>query len=124
MYHDVSQCITMYHDVSRCITMYHHVSKCIDIYRYVSKYIDIDRYISKDINCTMCPMSKSTITQILSSDYLTFTINYYTLLMHECCGTYPSRYPYGLNGNRECCGGLLYNPNVLFCCSGDIKITC
>lgn len=35
----------------------------------------------------------------------------------DCCGQYPSRYPYKtLDGERACCNSRTYNTNVLNCC--------
>jgi len=46
----------------------------------------------------------------------------------ECCGLYPLRKPFkinGVNGARGCCGAKTYNKNMLQCCAGDkLKMTC
>lgn len=44
----------------------------------------------------------------------------------QCCGTYPSRTPYGIN-TRACCepAGKTYNPSLYECCDdGSLKISC
>ena len=34
----------------------------------------------------------------------------------ECCGDYPSRYPFNRDFNRSCCGGRTFNPIQYDCC--------
>lgn len=36
----------------------------------------------------------------------------------ECCGDYPNRAFYKSHGgNRQCCGGIVYDSNIMECCS-------
>lgn len=37
----------------------------------------------------------------------------------RCCGSYPSRFPYGVKANRACCEpiGKTYDPTMLTCCT-------
>lgn len=44
----------------------------------------------------------------------------------ECCGSYPDRTPYNVNGATECCNNEhLYNSNNLQCCpGGKVKASC
>ena len=41
-----------------------------------------------------------------------------------CCGQYPERSPFrtGVNGDRQCCNGKVYNPFKNYCCNGDAVI--
>jgi len=44
----------------------------------------------------------------------------------ECCGDYPSRFPYkSLDGNRSCCNGKTYSTVKYECCEdGTISAAC
>ena len=46
----------------------------------------------------------------------------------QCCGDYPNRFPYRVNGafgERACCDGKTYNKSTFECCNGDtIALTC
>jgi len=44
----------------------------------------------------------------------------------DCCGAYPSRFPYKtLDGERGCCGARTYSTAFLNCCSpGKVKANC
>ena len=43
----------------------------------------------------------------------------------SCCGFYPKRFSYRLNGVKECCQRKLYNPTVHECCSdGSAMVSC
>jgi len=41
----------------------------------------------------------------------------------ECCGSYPTRFPYSVGGTTECCNnnGYLYNSISEHCCSDSVK---
>lgn len=38
---------------------------------------------------------------------------------NQCCGEYPSRYPFSSQFDRSCCGGRTYNPLYYDCCEGN-----
>jgi hypothetical protein len=38
---------------------------------------------------------------------------------NQCCGDYPSRYPFSSQYDRSCCGGRTYNPLYYECCPGN-----
>lgn len=38
----------------------------------------------------------------------------------ECCGSYPTRFPYFTAGDKKCCGGVTYNSNVNECCDKQV----
>jgi len=40
-------------------------------------------------------------------------------LGNQCCGEYPSRYPFSSQFDRSCCGGRTYNPLYYDCCEGN-----
>lgn len=41
----------------------------------------------------------------------------------QCCGDYPTRFPFnGLNGARDCCGGVTYNPFMMTCCDSTVIV--
>lgn len=44
----------------------------------------------------------------------------------ECCGDYPTRFPYiHVGGSRECCNGITYNAALLQCCAdGSTSVAC
>lgn len=46
----------------------------------------------------------------------------------QCCGSYPSRFPYRINGaygTRACCNDKTYNTATFDCCNGDtIALSC
>ena len=42
--------------------------------------------------------------------------------VHECCGSYPTRFQFSTQGGaRACCGDVTYGTNKHECCSGSLK---
>ena len=42
----------------------------------------------------------------------------------ECCATYPVRFPYKHNNEKQCCDYSTYNPNLQYCCpDGSVEFS-
>jgi len=76
----------------------------------VSKFSHVNAGVANFDYDTECSITKGAVSQ------------------KQCCGSYPSRFPYridGAYGTRACCDGKTYNTATFDCCDGDtIALSC